>query len=675
MKLNTLGAAVLATLGFYAHTAFAQLEEFSVIANGENVGYIKADTEQSHSDVTYYVDNNGRGPKHKAQLSVNAQGIPQQLTIKGTSLMGGDVAESFSWQQQQVSWKSQADAGKLNISSPALYIANDGDPWLLGRYASAILQSGKTQLPTLPAGNAYLTKLRSVTLGKGQQQIVLQAYMLSGLSLSPSLLLLDDQQQLFAVFSAQEVNVRKGYEADAAKLQQLASTLESDRMQQLQQQLAHRFDHGWRLDNVHLFMPEIGKRSDLVSITVNNGKIAAVTPMTQTAKASRDVAVYDGEGGTVIPGLHDMHSHSTLASGLWYLAAGVTNTRDMGNDNQFLLGLIPQINADKLAGPRITRNGFLEGRSPYSARDGFVVNSEAEALEKVRWYKDHGYWQIKIYNSMTPEWVPAIAKEAHRLGMGVTGHIPAFTDADHMIAAGYDEITHINQLMLGWLLTPDEDTRTPLRLTAMARAANLELASDKVQHTITAMSQQQIAIDPTAVILERLMLSRAGEVAAGDQAYLSHMPIGYQRYRQRTFVPDLTPALDKDYRTAFNKILAVLKLMHEHHIQLLPGTDDTTGFTVLRELELYVKAGIPAHEVMTLATLGCAEYLGQQQMLGSVAVGKKADFVLLADNPLQDISAVRSARLVAKDEQLYFPSEIYQALGVKPFTQPPKKQQ
>ncbi|WP_052074787.1 amidohydrolase family protein [Shewanella mangrovi] len=674
MRLNTLGLVVIAACGYYAHTAMAQLEQFSVIANGENVGYITADTEQGHSYVTYYVDNNGRGPKHKARLSVNAQGIPQQLSIKGTSLMGGEVAESFSWQQQAVKWTSQADTGELHVSSPALYIANDGDPWLLGRYASAILQSGQQQLPTLPAGNAYLTKLRSVTLGEGQQQIALQAYMLSGLSLSPSLLLLDEQQQLFAVFSAQEVNVRKGYEAEATTLQQLASTLESERMRQLQQQLAHRFTAGWRLDNVHLFSPETGTRSDLVSITVSNGKIAAITPMAQTAKVGGELAVYDGEGGTVIPGLHDMHSHSTLSSGLWYLAAGVTNTRDMGNDNQFLLDLIPQIDAGELAGPRITRNGFLEGRSPYSARDGFVVNSQAEALAKVRWYKEHGYWQIKIYNSMNPEWVPAIAKEAHRLGMSVTGHIPAFTDADHMIAAGYNEITHINQLMLGWLLTPDEDTRTPLRLTAMTRAATLDLSSAKVQHTLKLMQQGNIGIDPTAVILERLMLSRAGEIAAGDQAYLSHMPIGYQRYRQRSFVT-LTPELDNAYRAAFDKILAVLKLMHDDHIRIFPGTDDTTGFTLLRELELYVKAGISPAEVLSLATLGCAQYLGNDDRLGSVAIGKQADFVLLADDPLKDISAVRTTRLVAKDQQFYFPSEIYQALGVTPFSQPPKKQQ
>lgn len=671
IRRPTLLSLLLSVALCNSASVLATTEQLTVIANGENVGYIKVDNDGQRSEVQYYVDNNGRGPKHNATVTFAAKNIPGTLEINGTSLMGASIHESYQLRGTQAKWQSQADNGEQQVTAPTLYIANDGNPWMLGVYARAVLHSGSDTLPLLPSGQVMLTPLRELTLGEGTQKVALKAYMLSGLSLAPSLILLDNNQQLFAVLDALEVNVRQGYEMFAPTLQKLAGDLETERVQQLQKQLAHHNVNGWRLDNVHLYDPVKGERSDLVAITVQDDKIAAVTPMAKLKPAKKQGVVYDGAGGTVIPGLYDMHSHSTLTSGLWYLAAGVTNTRDMGNDNGFLLDLIPKINTGTIAGPRITRNGFLEGRSPYSARDGFVVDSEADALEKVRWYKAHGYWQIKIYNSMNPAWVPAIAKEAHLLGMGVTGHIPAFTNADKMIAAGYDEVTHINQLMLGWLLTTEEDTRTPLRLTGMARAATLDLSSNKVQTTLNLMQHKHIAIDPTAVILERLMLSRAGKVAEGDRAYLSHMPIGYQRYRQRTFVPELTAEVDKAYRNAFDKILSVIKLMHDKNIQILPGTDDPTGFTVLRELELYVNAGLTPNEVLQLATLGCADYLGLQQTLGSVAVGKQADFVLLADNPLQDISAIRGARLVAKDQQLYFPSEIYQALGVSPFTDIP----
>ena len=215
--------------------------------------------------------------------------------------------------------------------------------------------------------------------------------------------------------------------------------------------------------------------------------------------------------------------------------------------------LIQQINSGEIAGPRITPNGFLEGKSPYSARTGFVAESLADALRDVRWYADRGYFQIKIYNSMNPDWVKPIADEAHHLGMTVTGHVPAFDTPDRAIHDGYNEITHINQLMLGWLLKPGEDTRTPLRLTAMARAATLDLSSAPVQNTLSLMKANHIAHDPTAVIVERLMLSRAGTVQPGDLDYLDHMPIAYQRYRRRTFVPIHNQAEDDAYRAGFRQ--------------------------------------------------------------------------------------------------------------------------
>ena len=72
-------------------------------------------------------------------------------------------------------------------------------------------------------------------------------------------------------------------------------------------------------------------------------------------------------------------------------------------------------------------------------------------MKAVHWYADRGYREIKIYNSFNPDWMKPVAAEAHRLGLGVTGHVPAFSSPDRVIADGYDTIAHINQLMLGWL--------------------------------------------------------------------------------------------------------------------------------------------------------------------------------------------------------------------------------
>ena len=134
------------------------------------------------------------------------------------------------------------------------------------------------------------------------------------------------------------------------------------------------------------------------------------------------------------------------------MLAGITSVRDMGNDNAVLDALVRRIESGEIGGPHVIRSGFIEGKSPFSANNGIVVDSQEKALDAVRWYGARGFWQIKIYNSMNPAWVPAMVEEAHRLGMRVAGHVPAFASADQMIDAGYDELTHINQFVLGWLI-------------------------------------------------------------------------------------------------------------------------------------------------------------------------------------------------------------------------------
>ena len=119
-------------------------------------------------------------------------------------------------------------------------------------------------------------------------------------------------------------------------------------------------------------------------------------------------------------------------------------------------------------------------------------------------------------------------------------------------------------------------------------------------------------------------MTRSGEVAEGDAPYLSHMPIGYQRYRKRTFISGMTPQLDMDYRSAFKKTLEVIGRLHQQGTRILPGTDDTTGFTVQRELELYVKAGMTPAEALRAGTLDCERYFGRDDQLGSIEIDRKS---------------------------------------------------
>lgn len=651
--------------------ALAATQKYVVIANGEKVGHLTADVEGRKASVDYAVSNNGRGPKAREQVELAPNGAPVRWTIEGSSLFGSPVQEHFTWANGTAEWASQADKGEIKAAQAPLYVANDASPWMLGQYVKALLKAPNHVLPAAPSGEMRLTEVRKLTLGQGKGQVKLTVYQLDGIDLSPSFVLVDGKGEFFGVLGGGVI--REGYEGLVPQLGAVSEEIEQQQAEAAQAKLAHRFEAPVRIRNVRVFDPKTERVGGLSTVVVYRDRITGVYPQggpNETPQAGE--VVIDGQGGTIVPGLHDMHSHTSLSSNLFNLAAGVTATRDQGNENTKLLGWLEKLETGKLAGPRIVRNGFLEGRSPYSARHGFIADSLESALDDVRWYADHGYWQIKIYNSMNPDWVAPIAAEAHRLGMGVTGHVPAFSSPDRVIQDGYNDIAHINQLMLGWILGPKDDTRTPLRLTGMSRARDLDLNSPRVQATVKLMKDRHVALDTTTMIVERLTLSRSGQVQAGDAPYIEHVPVGYQRYRKRNFVTlsggDQT---DEAYQQSFKVVLQTMKMLDDNGIQLLPGTDDGTGFSLHRELELYVAAGISPAKTLKLATLDCERYFGRDAELGSVERGKLADFILVAGDPTRDISNIRQVRMTMVGGVAYYPAEIYQHLNVKPFAAPP----
>ena len=648
-----------------AGTAQAETLRYSVIANDEPVGTVIVETDGQTARISHDVKDNGRGPTIEEVVTVDEAGLPISWTLDGTSMFKNAIAERFVREGATARWTDSTGDGSATLDEPAIYIAQEGSPWSLGLYAKALLADEDHSLPALPGGRLTLTEEPPVTLGGKSYRAV----SVNGIGLSPNTVLLDDDGTMFARLTSGHTVVRDGFEGFASDIAAIATRRSAERFAQLQAKLAHDYDAPVRLRNVRIFDPAAGTLGDPVSVLFYRDSIAAIEPLDSPPTPGE--VIIEGEGRVVLPGLHDMHAHVSQQSALLYIASGVTSVRDMGNDNAYLLDLTRRIDAGEIVGPRIVRNGFLEGRSEYSSRNGFIVDSEAEALDAVRWYASRGYWQVKIYNSMTPEWVPAIAREAKALGLGVTGHIPAFTNADAMIAAGYDEVTHINQLMLGWVLEPDEDTRTLLRLTAMKRTAGLDLTAPRVTKTLDAMEAGDIAIDPTAVTLELLMLSRDGQISPPVASYFDNLPISLQRRRRQGIARIDSPQDDSGYLGGFEAIKATLAELHRRGITILPGTDDGTGLSVHRELAIYTDAGIPPAEALRMGTLGPEIYMGRDQRLGTVAKGKLADFILLDGNPLEDMTALHRIAMVVKGGTVYFPEEIWSEVGVAPFAAAP----
>ncbi len=299
------------------------------------------------------------------------------------------------------------------------------------------------------------------------------------------------------------------------------------------------------------------------------------------------------------------------------------------------------------------------------------MSTQEEAIAAVKNYENGDFYQIKIYNSMNPDWVPAMIEEAHANGLKVAGHVPAFSNADAMIAAGYDEMTHINQVMLGWVLEEGEDTRTLLRLTALKRLPSLDMDDPAIAKTVNAMVENHVAIDPTLAIHENLLRARNGTTAPGVVDYIDHMPVEVQRGAKTAWADISSPEDDTAYWQAFDKIIETVTLMREQGIQLVPGTDLGGSFSYHRELELYQLTGMTPAEILKWASYDMAAYLGQQDELGSIETGKLADFFLIPGDPTADLKAIKTISMVVKDGTFYFPDEIYPEFGIRPFVEAP----
>lgn len=678
MKLRLMLAGLIILVGYSCKTEttssladYQGEENYSVIMGETKVGYLKAETSGDTINIDYDYKNNGRGPTMKETIVLNAEGYPISWSVTGNTTFGNAVDEKFSLEGNEASWTDATGSGNASVDAAQLYVNQFGSPYSAVLAARLLMDAPENTLPVLPAGNLTLTKMEdlSVPNTSGEGELALTTYALSGAEMNPSYFIMDDSDRFFAYISPRYIVVRDGYEAEEKDLRQLAENYSAERYEKLQKEYANNYDKKVRIKNVKVFDPKNLSLTEAVSVVVEGEKITAIEAADATGEGE---VVIEGNGGTLVPGLYEMHAHTGDNGALLNILAGVTSFRDMGNNNEVLSKLIEKIESGVLAGPRVTRMGFIEGKSEYNANNGILVASEEEALAAVDKYDSLGFYGVKLYNSMNGDWAPAIVKKAHDQGLFVAGHVPAFSNANAMLRAGFDEMTHINQTMLGWVLEPDEDTRTLLRLTAMKRFPELDLNSDKVQETLDLFVANETAMDPTLSIHERLMLSRNGEVSLGALDYVDNMPPNEQRSLKVALAQIADDEEDKAYREAYDKIVETLKMMKDKGILIVPGTDLGGAFNLHRELELYTEQlGYTPAEVLKLASYDMAQYLGHDS-LGSIEEGKLADFFLVPGNPVEDIKAIKTISMVSRGGTFYYPSEVYPAFGITPFTEKPE---
>ena len=596
-------------------------------------------------------------------LQLDADGFIVSQKIEGRAPFGADIDETFSIVDGVATWKTPGEGGSRTVDGPAFYVPNESASiGALEALVQVAVKSLDNSVPLLPTGNARVEKLADVEVESPDGPVTLSLMAISGIGFTPSYAWFNEDLRLTAFGGGWLGMLPDGWDPAILKTLDDVQAEEDARMiANLAGELANRVDGPVVFENVAVVDVVNGAMLENHHVRVVDGKIDAVsaTPL----ERSGGIRV-DGTGRTLLPGLWDMHGHLSLSDGILNMASGVVNVRDIGNEHENIMDVASKFNSGTVIGPNVFRAGFMDKAGPYAA--GYPAESLEDALDRVDFFAEHGYLQVKLYSSIEPEWVAPIAERAHEHGMRLSGHIPAFMSAEQAVRAGYDEIQHINMVFLNFLAGDREDTRQQIRFTLYGdKAGELDLGSDEVQEFLELLKENDVVVDPTAAIFEEMLVHVSGNPSPILAGVIDHLPPSVSRSDYNADF-DITDSVDTWARSA-ERQAEMIKLLHDTGIQLVPGTDDIVGFTLHRELELYAQAGIPEVEVLRIATLDSARVTGVDAQKGSIEVGKDADLLLVDGNPLEDINAVRNGVLVMKGDTLFRPDELYKAVGVIPF--------
>jgi hypothetical protein len=389
-------------------------------------------------------------------------------------------------------------------------------------------------------------------------------------------------------------------------------------------------------------------------VVVRDGRIVAAGPKARTP-VPRGVTVIDAAGKTIMPGLWDMHAHyEQVEWGPIYLASGVTTARDVGNEFDFIKSVRDALRAGRGIGPRLLLAGVIDGSGP-AALGVIRADTPDEGRARVRQYHDAGFDQIKIYSSIKLDVLRAICAEAHALGMTVTGHIPEGLTAYQGVDAGMDQINH------AVYLAPLAGPPVPPGATVIPPAVD---SADSATHALSAfLLAHHTVLDPTLAIFEWVWHPASTPVSTFEPGVTKVAP---ELLASLTHVGS-PPARAARDSARFARLVETIRVLHHAGVPIVAGTDQTIpGYSLHREMELYVEAGFTPMEAIEAATSVPARVMHLDREVGTVVAGRRADLLIVDGHPLDRIADTRNVWLVVANGRRYTPAPLWRSVEFTP---------
>jgi imidazolonepropionase-like amidohydrolase len=590
---------------------------------------------------------------------------PQSFEIKGRTARTVSIDESVSIDQGHVHLRTRDKKSDSAAPFGAFFTTAGYAPttmqMLMLRYWTT--HGSPAQLTTLPSGSVKIESRGQDMIQVNNRREKLERYTVQGLIWGRETLWFDVQRNLVAAVTTDAEfdhfeAIRDGYESALGNFVSKAGADEMNALAELSKTIPGSHAHtlaivgGSLIDGTGTSVPDS-------AVVIHNGRIVAVGPRVKV-KIPKAAHLVDAKGKFLLPGLWDMHAHfEQVEWGPIYLAAGATTVRDCGNEFEFITAVRDAIAQGHGLGPRLLLAGIVDGSGPLGAGVQRVDTPEQARMWADR-YHAAGFQQMKIYSSVKLEEVKAVADEAHRLGMTVTGHIPEGLNAFQTIEAGQDQINHI-QYVADIMHAPlPEGTSRAERRKALA---DLNLDSPDAAKAVSFLKDHHTVVDPTIALYELFTATTAKLPATFEPGVEKVAP---ELAQSLTDVEAPSERSDL-FAKIFSKEIAIIGALHRAGIPIIAGTDQAVpGYSLHREIELYVEAGFTPMEAIQAATIVPARAMGLDKELGTIEKGKRADLILLTGDPLADIHNTRKVEYVISNGAMYHTAELWQGVGFKP---------
>ena len=410
------------------------------------------------------------------------------------------------------------------------------------------------------------------------------------------------------------------------------------------------------------------------TLIIRDGRISALGASSSVAVPS-GAQVIDLSGKSVMPGLVMVHEHLYYPTGpgvyanlaesftRLYLAGGVTSMRTAGNLNGFGdFGIKHDIDVGKKPGP------WIDATAPYLEGPGLGLDQVHEltgpqdARRMVNFWADAGATSFKAYMHITRAELRAAIEEAHKRRMKVTGHLCSVTFRE-AAGLGIDNLEH------GFFVATDfvsdkKPDECPGQAKGQATVAGVDPNGDGVRSLISYLVAHHVAITSTLTVFETFVPGRP--LPPGLEVLEPQLRAQFEQRHAATAA---------NTTSTFGALFAKARALEVAFVRagglLLVGTDPTGGGGVIagysnqRALELLVESGFTPLEAIRIGTLNGATFLGRSNRVGSIAVGKDADLVVLAGDPSTRISDLRNVQIVFKQGVGYDPAKLIESVKGK----------